>query len=324
MVSLNNYPMVSVLMITYNHELYIAQAIEGVLMQKVDFEMELVIGEDCSNDSTRAICENYASQYPDKIRLLPSDRNQGMMPNFLRTLDSCHGKYIAMCEGDDYWTDPLKLKKQVDFLENNSDFSLCIHDVITIYEGVPKENPFSCNWTKSTFTFSDVIDNHFIPTLSIVSRRNHIIPIPHWFVNCIVGDIPLELILLSKGDGFYFHETMGVKRKNIDGITADKERLKKRVRSFYDMYKNINCFTEKKYNKNLKPKIASYERKIAITRFEQRKIILGLIYVLKSFIRDPVQVHKNLNLNKLRFVSKIIFKREKVINQKDKERGIAS
>ena len=82
----SDYPMVSVLMITYNHDLYIAQAIEGVLMQKVDFEMELVIGEDCSTDSTRAICSDYASKYPGRIRLLTSDRNHGMMPNFLRTL----------------------------------------------------------------------------------------------------------------------------------------------------------------------------------------------------------------------------------------------
>jgi len=133
-VSLNNYPMVSVLMITYNHELYIAQAIEGVLMQKVDFEMELVIGEDCSNDSTRAICENYASQYPDKIRLLPSDRNQGMMPNFLRTLDSCHGKYIAMCEGDDYWTDPLKIKKQVEVFESDPEVGLVHSDCNILYQ----------------------------------------------------------------------------------------------------------------------------------------------------------------------------------------------
>lgn len=128
----SDYPMVSVLMITYNHDLYIAQAIEGVLMQKVDFEMELVIGEDCSTDSTRAICSDYASKYPGRIRLLTSDRNHGMMPNFLRTLDSCSGKYIAMCEGDDYWIDPLKLQKQVHFLEANTDFGL-VHTSARIF-----------------------------------------------------------------------------------------------------------------------------------------------------------------------------------------------
>ena len=111
---------VSVCMITYNHESYIHQAIEGVLTQNTTFPYKLVIGEDYSADGTRKICQEYANLYPDKIDLLPSSSNLGMQRNFSRTLNVCTGKYIALCEGDDYWTDPMKLQKQIDILENEN------------------------------------------------------------------------------------------------------------------------------------------------------------------------------------------------------------
>ncbi len=110
-------------MITYNHEKYIAQAIEGVLMQKTDFPVELVIGDDCSTDRTGAICREFFDQNPQSIRILKRDRNLGMMPNLVDVLENCRGKYIATCEGDDYWIDPEKLQKQIDFLLSNSHYA---------------------------------------------------------------------------------------------------------------------------------------------------------------------------------------------------------
>ena len=110
-------PLVSIIMITYNHERFIAQAIEGVLMQETGFPFELVIGEDCSTDGTRAVCEKYAREHPDRIRLLPAERNLGMNLNARRTLRACRGKYIANCEGDDLWTDAGKLQRQAEYLE---------------------------------------------------------------------------------------------------------------------------------------------------------------------------------------------------------------
>mgnify|MGYP001248218371 CR=1 FL=1 len=128
-------PLVSVHMITYNHEKYIAQAIEGVLMQKTNFLFELVIGEDCSTDSTRVICKEYADRYPNIIKLLPdAGKNLGMMENAIRTTMACTGKYIALCEGDDYWTDPYKLQKQVDFLEAHNDYGLTNTDADFYYQ----------------------------------------------------------------------------------------------------------------------------------------------------------------------------------------------
>lgn len=118
-------PLVSVVTITYNHEPWIARTIEGVLAQEVDFPLEMVIAEDCSTDGTRAVCERYAEAHPDIIRLLPSERNLGIIPNERRAMAAARGKYIAFCEGDDYWTEPSKLQRQVDFLESHPDYSVC-------------------------------------------------------------------------------------------------------------------------------------------------------------------------------------------------------
>ena len=121
-------PLVSVKMITYNHEPYIAQAIEGVLGQETSFPFELVIGEDCSTDGTREIVFDYQKKYPDIIRVITSDKNVGARKNGLRTEKACRGKYIAYCEGDDYWHHPQKLEKQVDYLERHPECGLIHSD----------------------------------------------------------------------------------------------------------------------------------------------------------------------------------------------------
>lgn len=124
------HPVVSVNMITYNHEPYIRQAIEGVMMQKTDFEFELVIGEDASTDKTREICFEYQKRYPDKIRVLWWHENLYRNPhpaggNSRRVSARCRGEFIALCEGDDYWIDPLKLQKQVDVMRKHPNVGFC-------------------------------------------------------------------------------------------------------------------------------------------------------------------------------------------------------
>ena len=121
-------PLVSIKMITYNHAPYIAQAIEGVLAQKTKFPFELVIGEDCSNDGTREIIFEYQQKYPDIIQVISSDKNMGMKKNSRRTAAVCRGKYIAFCEGDDYWHNPDKLQRQVDYMENHPECGMVFSD----------------------------------------------------------------------------------------------------------------------------------------------------------------------------------------------------
>jgi glycosyltransferase involved in cell wall biosynthesis len=117
-------PLVSVMMITYNQAPFIAKAIQGVLQQKVNFPFELVIGEDCSTDGTRKIVLEYQKKFPDIIRVITSDKNVGGKKNVHRTGKACRGKYIAWCEGDDYWHHPCKLQKQTDYLESHPECGL--------------------------------------------------------------------------------------------------------------------------------------------------------------------------------------------------------
>ncbi|MEZ4781129.1 MAG: glycosyltransferase [Flavobacteriaceae bacterium] len=119
-------PLVSVVVGVYNHERFIKLCLNGILMQKTDFKYEIILGEDASTDGTREICKEYAKRFPDKIKLFLRSRkdviyingNATGRYNFIENLKACQGKYIALCDGDDYWTDPLKLQKQVDFLKH--------------------------------------------------------------------------------------------------------------------------------------------------------------------------------------------------------------
>lgn len=122
-------PLVSVCMTTYNHAPYLARAIEGVLSQRTTFGVELVLGEDCSTDGTRVICEAYAGRYPDRIRVVTSSANVGWRANYRRTFEACRGKYVAYCDGDDWWSDPRKLQMQVELMESDPECGMCYTSV---------------------------------------------------------------------------------------------------------------------------------------------------------------------------------------------------
>jgi len=168
---------VSVCIITYNHENFITEAIEGALLQKLNFPYEIVIGEDYSTDGTREIIRDYQKKYPDKIKLFLNKKNLGAVENFIRTLSHCHGKYVALCEGDDYWVDPSKLQKQVDFLETNSDYSVCYQDAKVINEeGIIINHKYG---PKKDFSSEELIKGPIIPLHSLCFRN-------------ILKDFPIE------------------------------------------------------------------------------------------------------------------------------------
>ncbi len=220
-------PQVAVCLLTYNHELYIAQAIESVLMQETDFPVELVIGEDGSTDGTRAICERYARAHPDRIRLLPTMRNLGMGANARRTLEACRGSYIAYLEGDDYWTDPHKLQMQVECLENDADISIVYHNVEYLFEGADSKVVLAFSTgiqagglpsPSSVTNFRDILKGRLIPSLSIVYRASFLSEYPEWIAGLPVGDWPFFLVLLQQGPALYLDRNMGVYRQHSQGV----------------------------------------------------------------------------------------------------------
>jgi len=214
-------PIVSVIMLAYNHEPYIAQAIEGVVMQQCSFPIELLIGEDCSTDRTRDICMEYQQRYPQLIRLVTSDTNVGMHKNMFRLFGRLKGRYIAMCEGDDYWTAPEKLQRQVAFLDTHQEYSLCFHDAEVRYE-TPTSAVFHFpNHNLKRIRISDVIEKTwFIPTCSTVFRSSVRNQLPKRFQEFPVGDMPLWILLASQGEVFDIRKTMAVYRRHKGGDTA--------------------------------------------------------------------------------------------------------
>ena len=196
-------PLVSIRTSTYNHEKYIRQCIEGILMQKTDFPFEYIIGEDCSTDGTMAIVREYAQKYPDVIRVVTDDVNVGMRANGLRCIERCRGKYMAICEGDDWWTDPYKLQKQVDFLESHPDHVMCTtsYSSIRMKDGQVKEGVK--DGQGRDITLRSLIKKNRIGTLTVLYRKDvltrfeeEVRPV---MPNFRMGDITLWLYMAHEG-----------------------------------------------------------------------------------------------------------------------------
>lgn len=166
-------PLLSVRIATYQHAGFIAQCLDRVLAQQTNFPFEILIGEDCSTDGTRDIVFDYADRYPEKIRVITADMNVGIKANGQRLREACRGKYIALLEGDDYWTDPMKLQKQVDFLESNPDYVLCYHDFTMLDAGTNRmhSSPLSVFDRKDADAFTLQTCDIWIQTLTICHRN---------------------------------------------------------------------------------------------------------------------------------------------------------
>ncbi|HAB17548.1 MAG TPA: glycosyltransferase [Verrucomicrobiota bacterium] len=228
-------PLVSVCVATYQHGGFIAQCLDGALMQKTSFPYEIIVGEDESTDETRAICIDYADRYPDKIRLFLRSRtlstwndNGKTRPfNGIWCRRSARGKYVAICEGDDYWTDPEKLQKQVDYLEAHPECGLCFHNVgiedsTGHYTGKPT---YAHNCRRlplerdATFTIADTFPGGLIPTCSVVLRNEQDIRNPpDFFYRTLTGDWLLWLLTCKDRTMFYFHRPMAVYRPTTTGM----------------------------------------------------------------------------------------------------------
>ena len=255
-------------MITYNHEKYISEAIEGVLMQKATFPIELIIGEDCSTDNTREIVLEYAEKYPDIIHPLLPEGNLGMMRNFIKTMEDAKGKYIALCEGDDYWTDPYKLQKQINFLETNRDFIACFHNARVI-NNQNRISLFNKLDETNYPTIEDIVSKKwFIATASLMFRNN-VITLPNWFINVVNGDYALELLLAVKGDFYFMHDIMSVYRHHEASVSSDLNKRKIYLyEKLIELYNNVRGLYGHEYQDVFNERIHSLTVEIE----KQRKI----------------------------------------------------
>ena len=217
-----------VLCCTYNHKNFIKDALDGFIMQKTNFPFEVLVGDDCSTDGTSDIVAEYAQKYPEIIKHIKREKNLGGQENSFDLLRKIDADYLALCEGDDYWTDPNKLQKQIDFLESNKQLNGCFHNAEIIKEPGVKSWNFDFNFppdengkqdfksNKKIFTMDDIIGG-IIPTASIVYRYDKTIKYPEWFKTCVAGDRPMHCFMLKSGGFGYINETMSVYRVSPSG-----------------------------------------------------------------------------------------------------------
>lgn len=264
-------PKVSICMITYNHGDFIAQAIESVVMQQTNFDCELVIGEDCSTDRTKEIVVRYQRKYSGKIKAILNKKNLGMNVNFAQTLKACGGQYVALLEGDDYWTSPLKLQKQVDFLDKHPDFAICFHNAKVLNQKTKKitQTFFSKN-TKGIWTLEDLLEENFMPTLTCMFRNKLFREFPKWYYNAFPGDWPLHIFNAKHGKIAYLDEVMAVYRIHKDGATSGSDPVLNYER-YIKTFENIKSYLPPKYNKIIEQTISGFYFELSRLHSEENR-----------------------------------------------------
>jgi len=258
-------PLVSISCITYNHERYIEDALQGFLRQETDFPFEILIHDDASTDQTVNILREYEVKYPNLIKPIYQKENQysrGIKISATYQHPRALGKYIAMCEGDDYWTNPLKLQKQTDFLENNPDFAICFHNMQIIYEDEPHLNRISNIKQKGITNIKTLARGNYIYTASCIFRKNFSV-FPDWYYKCPVGDYPLHLLNAQYGKIKFINEVMGVYRVHKGGVW-ENTNLSYRLEEWIKMLDNIRFKFDKRVNKTLNNSLNNYSFKLAI------------------------------------------------------------
>lgn len=267
-------------MITFNHAAYVRQAVESILAQDVNYPLELVIGDDCSTDETQAICREFELR-DSRVRLLPREANLGVMPNFVRTLRACEGEYIAVCEGDDYWTDPMKLRKQIGFLESHQDYAGSAHQARVICDNLPVRQ-FREN-VPETLTTSDLIGGRLFHTASLVFRRTAL--------SLFCGSPPvlscdrlLNLCISFLGKIHYSNESMCVYRLHGAGMSSNAtvEQMKLDLNSLQHLRKLQPQFPYYRYLSYVYATIGMCRT----ARIDQKLYFLGLSFIV-SFANFP-------------------------------------
>jgi len=279
---------------------FIAQALDSVLMQDVDFDYEIVVGEDCSTDQTRAIVLDYAQRYPGRVRPLLRERNLGMNRNFMETLLAVRGEFVALLDADDYWTSPLKLRRQIEFLRARPDCSICFHNALVVYDDGSKEpHPFhmrepihliSHHVPKPVSTIADLAGGNFMQTCSVVFRSGLYRQLPDWYLEMPTFDWPLHLLNSEHGDIGYLDELLGVYRVHRGGFWSTNMALYRTVEdveSMINAYQIVNRYTRYRFTATIEGQIRPLYRRAAEVSIGTRQYRRAAAYALKGWGGAP-------------------------------------
>ncbi|HFK5546683.1 TPA: GNAT family N-acetyltransferase [Elizabethkingia anophelis] len=289
-------PKVSVFLMVYNHSSYLRACLDGIINQYVDFNIVINVGDDSSQDSSRIILKEYEERYPGKFKLLLHERNIGAIDNQLSILNLCDGEYVAMCEGDDYWIDPLKLKKQIDFLENNPNYQISFTNVNVVYEeGLESKVSTLVPITESReYSGVEILQTWCAHTSTFVFRNNDgFIKNFEKFYNKYrfsYGDTPLFLYLLEFGKAYGFTDYTSSYRRHLGGTLSQKEAIKDGLK-YITYLESINkAFNNKNYDKINNNRIsAAY---LGLLRNKEVKLSDSMKYLFKCIYYDPLLFFK--------------------------------
>ncbi len=298
-------PIVAIHCLVYNHEPYLRDCFEGFVMQQTNFPFVAIVHDDASTDGSAAIIREYEAKYPhifkpifEKKNLYSIGKYWHMEDTMRKNIKNTGAKYVAMCEGDDYWTDPLKLQKQVDFMESHSEYSLCFTNAkirFNNFEGV------TINHIWDTYTIEDVIINNALNVskrgdriitcghTSTVLYRASCLPLPSWTTKCFVGDEPLFIALAQYGKVKFLNEITSVYRDGVGVSSKDydeEEYWKNRIK----MYKIMNQGMEYRYNAIIKPIIAASYFTLSklvwkVGKIEKKRD--AIVYLCKTLLINP-------------------------------------
>ena len=291
-----DYPKISVVTITYGHENFIEQTLDGVFMQDYKGEIEFIISNDHSPDATDRVIKDYLSvkEIPINftIKYTQHEVNKGMMPNFIWALEQTSGKYIALCEGDDYWTDPLKLQKQVEFLETNQEYVLTFHPVqILNTDGVLVEDFITKVPENYEYQETLASGNNYIHTPSVLFR-NIITSFPPEFMLSPIGDYFLYMILTNHGKIKIMNDTMAVYRQGV-GVWSDLQLPERLLNTMFCIKLISSHFKDNKRILQLLSK-QHFDLLKKLTNIEEKRT-----EIIDSFVIDLHQVSTRLTFGSL-------------------------
>ena len=299
-------PLVSILCATFNHVDYIKDCLEGVLMQEVSFPIEIIVRDDASTDGTSDIVRHYEAKHPHLFRNIYESQNQytkGVRPRTVM-IKQARGKYIALCEGDDYWTDPYKLQKQIDFLENNSGYPMCFHDSMFLNQIIG----YKCLRIGERTVDEDVdlksliLENN-IPTASMVYRNIKLIYTDE-MLQLLKGDYLLCILLAEHGKLKCIRENMSVYREHAGGVWAGASRdlvISENLRFYH--------FLIKRYEDNRPELLPALFSKIRHTQFDNSLLLLrkrNYWQSIKTYFRVLSSKHREIPVNHKKYLEEFL------------------
>lgn len=287
---MENQPLVSIICLTYNEEEFVRDAFDGFLSQVVDFPFEVLVFDDASQDTTQEIIEEYVGKYPDifKATLYKENYYQKGLRFFgsYQGLKTAKGKYIAFCEGDDYWCDNHKLQKQVEFLESHPEFEVCAHETRIRNDYYKEENGILFSHTKvnifidrskqNHYKFADTLTGNIFHISSLMFRNDKLLEFPEWIYEVSAQDMVFYMILAERGDIYLMRDVMSVYRHNQKSITSTQTEFFNQVafnNASMDILEKMDEYWEGKYHKE-------------ISKVESRYYVNNMFCYLSKSMRD--------------------------------------